>query len=222
MLEEKEIELINRAVDGELDPQEQTALADLLTKNNEAQVLHQDLTRIVLLLQRAPKAELPRDIAAQVKARLSRRVSVPAPSKKTKLARAMAASLFIAVGILNFGGNTGNEEDIVGTLVEVDNGLSPYIHLEKERHWSIVIDIDSSSEFRLVLNYTHSDWQLNSSNIKGLKVATNDSHIEISGSGPLNITLPLINKQGTDNDSKPVISGVLEFEGKVFTGKLDH
>lgn len=222
MLEEKDIELINRALDGELDPQEQASLEDLLANNADAQALHQDLSRIDLLLQRAPASEPPRDIAAGVKARLSNKTTASRPSKRMKMAWAIAASLFIAAGILNFGGNTGDEEDIVGTLVGVNHGVSPYIYLQRkqEHDWSIVIDIESSAEFRLLLDNTDPNWHINSSNIKELTVTFNDPYIEISGSGPFNITLPLKSDESVQHYSMPVINGVLEFDGQVFKGRL--
>ena len=223
MLEDKDIELINRALDEKLDSQEQALLVDLLATNSEAQALHQDLTRIALLLQNAPKSALPWDIATKINTHLSRPVVLPGPSKQAKIAWAMAASLFIAAGMLYFGGNTGDEEDIVGSLVDVSNGISPYIRLEKEaeQDWSIIIDIRTTSEFRLVLDRKFPGWHLNSINIKGLVVAISDSHIEISGLGPLTTTLPLIGDQSIRGDSKPAINGVLAFDGKIFKGRLD-
>ncbi len=77
MLEDKDIELINRALDEKLDSQEQALLVDLLATNSEAQALHQDLTRIALLLQNAPKSALPWDIATKINTHLSRPVVLP-------------------------------------------------------------------------------------------------------------------------------------------------
>ncbi len=86
MLNAKDMDLIQRAIDGRLEPIEDVRLAGLLKRNPEARALHATLSAAVEALAHDIPPEPPHDLAARVTQRLAaadpgRASSSPAPAR---------------------------------------------------------------------------------------------------------------------------------------------
>lgn len=66
MMENEDRELIQAAVDGELDAEQQVRLDALLADSDEARELHEELTSLAALLARVPGVEPPDALHAQI------------------------------------------------------------------------------------------------------------------------------------------------------------
>lgn len=239
MLDSQTTELINKAIDDQLESGEEATLATLLSRDSEARTLYEQLSAMTSLIEAQPPETAPRDISEAVRARLispgSEIVAIGAAlnRKSTKNRRtirafvALAASMMIAVGIVTISPITDDDAALVGTLARptaADQApvLNELIYLVNNGRWAIEIDIKRSVPFELTLR---SEDQMGSHNPIFSNIDTEDlqitqlaSGVKLSGQGPVNTTLFI-----TDDNFpsiRPELTGSLSLGNRTLNGRI--
>ena len=120
MLDTKSIELINAAVDGELDVAGQNQLDELLESSSEARELHSELLRLSNFLDALPPQHPPSGLSDQIlgQIRLPKQLSRFSPRywlnplRPLAMAAAFSAGLMLAVGFYELGPQHGSQHDV--------------------------------------------------------------------------------------------------------------
>jgi hypothetical protein len=127
MIDEKQCELVQAGVDGELDTDEQRRLEALLAESPDARALHEDLTRLAAFIDRAPQLSVPDRLHDAI----VRRIELPEPSSWRRWFRfsewpgalryglAGAAAMVLTVAVYQSGDQldpTRGYENLVGTI----------------------------------------------------------------------------------------------------------
>lgn len=131
MIDERTRELINAAVDGDLDPSERERVQRILEESEAARRYHADLTRLSGLLQSLPGQELPDGLHARIVQ------AAPLPGKAKRIFRfadlpavlrygfAAATGLLLAVTLYQGGqdwSGSGDVSRMVGTIANLETG----------------------------------------------------------------------------------------------------
>ena len=128
MIDQKDSELVQAGIDGELDAEGQRRLEALLAASPEARDLHEDLSRLVDFIDRAPDLPVPDSLHDSI----VRIVSLPEPAPWRRWFRfselpgvlryglAGAAAMVLTVAVYQAGDQLDPKrgyEDLVGTIV---------------------------------------------------------------------------------------------------------
>ena len=137
MNDPRQFELINAAIDGELDAAGQAELEEVLKSSESARANHEELQHLVAFIETSAKVEPPRDL----RERIISAIELPAPKRKwlgifdmwtnfgraasrpAQLTLAAAAGALVTAGAYTFSGSMPGSlpvEQLVGTMAKND------------------------------------------------------------------------------------------------------
>ncbi len=224
-LQEKEVGLIHRALDQELEADEEQEFETLLAQKSDAQSLYQGLSQVIGQVNRLPEEDAPYDIAARVTQALADKSPPvahlqPSSSSSHRSMWAIAASLVIAIGILSLNVKTTSETELVGTLVSPGVTLDELVYLAEDSGWVLGINIVQDSDFRLLLKDVPADWDIESRSLSEVTLVRHDEQIEIIGHGPIELNFPLVDNRSEGNGVPPGFQVELVLDDRVYSGEL--
>ena len=224
MLTEKEQELIHRAIDGELSAPDNERFEQLKGESEEAGRLYDDLCRLFDLLEACPDTEPSKDFSATVRDAIER--SRLRKFRNKPFLWAMAASVLMAVGIVNLNQNSGldngNNSVLVGTMAGNDLNLSPLVHMEYDSQWTLAISIPDG--FRLDVQGVHTDPTRKNITRGDLEIRNSMQGVTIRSDGPVQTRIPVVAikplKTVTSGGDTPVVMATLNIGDRIVRGRL--
>jgi hypothetical protein len=140
MLDERDIELIQADLDGELRADERAELSRLLLANPEARTLHEDLRKLTQMFSGIPGHAPPPDLRSSVLASIQWRTPDPSAvaswrTAAPRIAAAVAGVALLAATLYHFGQPFGRDVDrseLSGTMASPSDARTSGLRLDLE------------------------------------------------------------------------------------------
>lgn len=167
-INEHNIELINRSIDGDLNESEQAELDSILANSEEAKTLHDELAMMAAQLENAPSMEPPKELERDI----LNQIELPQPKGWFTWAagwmqgRPVSHTLALLAGVLatvvyyQFSPSTNDLSGMTGTMVSSENTIAQ-LEIEEAavngtvslirqgEHLVLQIDVESQLETEL-------------------------------------------------------------------------